>query len=35
MSRKEQAFGAWKHSQVRTGVGTKATESQRQEDSMR
>ena len=30
MSRKEKAIGAWRHSEIQTGVGveTKATESQ-------
>ena len=35
ISRKEKAIGAWRHSQTQTGVETKATESQHQEDSMR
>ena len=34
MSRKEKAIGAWRHSQIQTGVETKATESQHQEGSM-
>ena len=29
MSRKEKAIGAWRHSQIQTGVETKATVSQR------
>ena len=34
MSRKEKDIGAWRHSQIQTGVEAKATESQRKEDSM-
>ena len=30
-----RTVGACRHSQIQTGVGTKATESQHQEDSMR
>ena len=34
MSRNEKAIGAWRHSQIQTGVETKATESQQQDDSV-
>ena len=34
-SRREKAIGTWRHSQTQTQAESKATESQRQEDSMR
>ena len=34
MSRKEKAIGAWRHSQIQTGVQTKATKATKA-DSMR